>query len=144
MSDEREKLRVGQRKDGVAERLRRDVEKQAAYTLLNRLVVLRLMEAQPARGEPLRGPAVVTGGWESRGYKDFRTLAPSLVRHDTTEGYALLLGLVFEDLATELPGIFGSAGLADLREGAVGLAFSVGPESVSACATWNMKRSCNN
>ncbi len=88
---------------------RRGVELQAAYTLLNRLVVLRLMEASE-----LRAPAVVTGGWESRGYKDFRSLAPGLVRNDPTEGYAFLLELVFEDLATELPGIFGSAGLADL------------------------------
>jgi len=88
---------------------RRDVEKRAASTLLNRLVVLRLMEASR-----LRAPVVVTGGWESRGYKDFRSLAPALVRDDSTEGYAFLLRLVFEDLAIELPGIFGSAGVADL------------------------------
>ena len=62
-------------------------EKQAAYTLLNRLIFLRLLEAA---GPPLQ-PAVVTGGWESRGYKDFRELAPALVRGDETEGYAYLL-----------------------------------------------------
>jgi len=88
---------------------RRDAEKQAAYTWLNRIIVLRLME-----GAGLRAPKVVTGGWESRGYKDFRSIAQALVRGDKTEGYAFLLGLVFEDLATELPGIFGSAGVADL------------------------------
>lgn len=88
---------------------RRDAEKQAAYTWLNRVVVLRLMEATG-----LRAPEVVTGGWESKGYKDFRSIAQALVRVDETEGYAFLLGLVFEDLATELPGIFGSAGVADL------------------------------
>jgi hypothetical protein len=88
---------------------RREVEKQAAYTLLNRLVVLRLMEA----GD-LRAPAVVSGGWESQGYKDFRSLAPALVRDDPTEGYAFLLQLIFEDLALDLPGIFGPAGLAEL------------------------------
>lgn len=97
-----------------AEDFRRDAEKQAAYTLLNRLVLLRLMEAPGPLGRPLRAPAVVTGGWESRGYQDFRELAPALVRGDETEGYAFLLGLVFEDLATELPGLYGPAGVADL------------------------------
>ena len=46
---------------------RRDSEKQAAYTLLNRLVILRILEATE-----LRKPKVVTGGWNSSGYKDFR------------------------------------------------------------------------
>ena len=57
---------------------------------------------------------MVTGGWESRGYQDFRSLAPALVRDDETEGYAFLLRLVFEDLATELPGLYGHAGVAEL------------------------------
>jgi hypothetical protein len=90
------------------EDLRREAEKQAAYTLLNRLVLLRLLEAAE-----LRTPAVVTGGWEARGYKDFRALAPALTG-DETEGYAFLLRLVFEDLAAELPGLYGPAGVADL------------------------------
>src|SRR5439155_17277687 len=80
---------------------RREAEKQAAYTLLNRLVMLRLMEAPGPSGEPLRAPAVLTGGWESPGYKDFRDLAKDLVA-DETEGYAFLLRLTFEDLAIEL------------------------------------------
>ena len=87
----------------------RDVEKQAAYTLLNRLVFLRLLEAFE-----LRGPQVVTGGWNSLGYKAFRELAPALARHDETEGYAFLLSLVFDDLSVDLPGLYGSAGMADL------------------------------
>ena len=85
------------------------VEKQAAYTLLNRLVLLRLLEASR-----LRQPAIVTGGWNSQGYKDFREIAPALVRGEETEGYAFLLQLAFEDLAIDLPGLFGSAGMADL------------------------------
>ncbi len=91
------------------EDFRRDAEKQAAYTLLNRLVILRIMEA-----EGLRKPEVLTGGWNSRGYKDFRELAPALVRSDDAEGYGFLLKLVFEDLAIDLPGLYGSAGIADL------------------------------
>ena len=93
---------------------RREAEEQAAYTLLNRLVILRLMEAPGPSGAPLRAPAVATGGWESRAYKDFRQLAPALVRNDPTEGYAFLLQLIFEDLATELPGLYGPVGIADL------------------------------
>jgi restriction-modification enzyme MmeI-like protein len=97
-----------------ADDFRREAEKQAAYTLLNRLVMLRLMEAPGPSGRPLRAPAVVTGGWESSAYKDLRQLAPGLVRGDETEGYAFLLQLTFEDLATELPGLYGPAGVADL------------------------------
>ena len=91
-----------------------EAEKQAAYTLLNRLVILRLMEAPGPGGIPMRGPAVVTGGWESRGYKDFRELGPALAQGDTSEGFAFLLKLVFDDLAMDLPGIFGPGGIADL------------------------------
>lgn len=98
-----------------AEAFRLEAEKQAAYTLLNRLVLLRLMEAT---SPPLRSPALITGGWESRAYKDFRDLAPDLCqrsgRFDETEGYAFLLRLTFEELALELPGLYGPAGVADL------------------------------
>jgi hypothetical protein len=100
---------------------RREAEKQAAYTLLHRLVLLRLLESPGADDDqgrpthpPLRSPAVVSGGWESPGYRDFRQLAPALVRGDETEGYAFLLQLVFEDLATDLPGLYGTVGVADL------------------------------
>ena len=81
----------------------------------------RIHAAEPARlpaahggAGPSESPGVVTGGWESRGYKDFRTLAPALVRGDETEGYEFLLRLVFEDLATDLPGLYGPAGVAEL------------------------------
>jgi len=96
------------------EDFRREAEKRAAYTLLNRLVLLRLMEEKGPSGKPLRSPPVVTGGWESRGYQDFRQLAQGLAQCDETEGYALLLRFVFEDMATDLPGLFGPAGVADL------------------------------
>jgi hypothetical protein len=96
------------------EDLRREAEKQAAYTLLNRLVILRLMEAAGPDGQPIRKPAALTGGWESPAYKAFRQLAPALTRGDDSEGYALLLQLVFEEIAVDLPGVFGPAGVADL------------------------------
>ena len=105
---------TGIRGNRSADDFRREAEKQAAYTLLNRLVLLRLLEGPSPSGQPLREPAVVSGGWESRAYLDFRQLAPGIVRDDETEGYAFLLRLVFEDLATELPGLYGPAGVADL------------------------------
>ena len=94
------------------------LQKDAASTLLNRVVLLRLMEA-PGPDGPLRKPAVVTGGWKSEGYDLFRDFAPELVKShpgvvDDGEGYPYLLSLVFEDLAQELPGLFGPAGAADL------------------------------
>lgn len=76
---------------------------------MNRLVILRLMEESG-----LRSPAVLTRGWNNQqGYKAFRQLAPALL-NDDTEGYAYLLGLIFDDLAVELPGLFGPAGVAEL------------------------------
>ena len=95
--------------EGAGERFRHEVEKEAASTLLNRIVFLRLLEASDLRAEK-----VVTGGWESRGYKDFREFAPELVRDDESEGYAQLLQLIFDDLAIDLPGLFGNVGLTAL------------------------------
>ena len=47
-------------------------------------------------------------------YQDFRDLARGIVRDDPTEGFAFLLQLVCEELAEDLPGLFGSVGIADL------------------------------
>ena len=44
----------------------REAEQQAAYTLLNRQVILRLLEEPGPSGQPLRKPAVIKGGWGSR------------------------------------------------------------------------------
>jgi hypothetical protein len=100
----------GRDKPRDAADFRAEVEQTAAYTLLNRLVVLRLMEASG-----LRRQALVTHGWESPAYKIFRDLAPTL-RDDESEGYELLLRLVFEELAGELPGLYGPAGPGGVAE----------------------------
>ena len=92
----------------------REAEQQAAYTLLNRLVILRLMEEPGPSGQPLRKPALIKGGWSSTAYQDFRDLARGVVRDDPTEGFGFLLQLICEELAEDLPGLFGSAGIADL------------------------------
>ncbi len=94
----------------------REAEKQAAYTLLNRLILLRLLESS-ADSKPIRKIPVLTGGWDSKGYRDFRALAPDLCADpssDPSEGFAFLLQLVFEDLAVDLPGLYGPAGISDL------------------------------
>lgn len=82
--------------------------KLAAATLLNRFVVLRQMEALGLSRVP-----VVTGGWNSTGYQDFREFAPALLK-DAGEGYPYLLDLVFAERAQEMPGLFGDGGITSL------------------------------
>ena len=82
--------------------------KLAGATLLNRLVVLLHLEAQG-----IRRTKVVMGGWDSRGYREFREFAPGLCQ-DETEGYGLLLGLIYDELSLELPGVFGRVGVTEL------------------------------
>jgi hypothetical protein len=109
IAEERARIEVKLAEGGLRARIRADVEKAAAYTLLNRLVLLRLLEAGR-----LASAQVVTGGWQSGGYRAFREMNPALVRDDESEGYAFVLQMVFEDLAGELPGLFGSASVSEL------------------------------
>lgn len=93
-------------------RFREEVVEEAAYTWLNRLVYLRLLE-----GMKLRPTKLLTGGHASSMYSDFRDLAQALVGHDDgddSDGYMFVLGLVFDELALDLPGLFGRAGLGEL------------------------------
>lgn len=90
------------------DRLLLQAEKEAAATLINRLVLLRQLEAQG-----LSRPAVLTGGWNSKGYRELREFSPGLTG-DETEGYATLLQLLFDELASDLPGLFGEVGLTKL------------------------------
>ncbi len=96
------------------DRLLAQAEKEAAATLLNRLVVVRHLEALG-----LSRPPVLTGGWNSKGYREYREFAPALCGRatdttDATEGYGTLLQLLFDELAVDLPGLFGDVGLARL------------------------------
>jgi hypothetical protein len=93
----------------ATERFRLEIEKDAAATWLLRLVYLRLLEAAG-----LRQVNLVTGGWGSAAYKEFREHAPELVQNDASEGYATLLELVWSELALELPGVFGDVRLTSL------------------------------
>lgn len=90
------------------DRLLLQAEREAAATLINRLVLLRELEAQG-----LSKPPVLTGGWNSKGYRELREFSPGLTG-DETEGYATLLQLLFDELASDLPGLFGEVGLTKL------------------------------
>ena len=109
--DEQARRENGGKKTGTAairERHYRSALKLAAATFLNRIAVIRHKEAVG-----LVKPAVVTGGWNSPGYREFRDFAPGLLK-DETEGYAFLLSLVFDELALDLPGLFGDVGVSRL------------------------------
>jgi len=112
--DERARASIAAAKAGsmtladARKRERRRATQEAAATFLNRLVLLRHLEALG-----LRRPAVVTGGFSSPAYREFRQFAPGLTG-DATEGYAFLLQLVFDELAQDLPGLFGDVGLSRL------------------------------
>ncbi|ACC80911.1 BREX-6 system adenine-specific DNA-methyltransferase PglX [Nostoc punctiforme] len=94
--------------DEIRDRHLKTAVKLAAATLLNRLIVIKQMEAHG-----LIKPAVLTGGWQSRGYREFRDFAPDLCK-DETEGYGTLLQLLYDELAQELPGLFGNVGVTAL------------------------------
>jgi hypothetical protein len=87
---------------------RLEAEKLAAATFLNRLVVIKQLEALD-----LIKPKVVTGGWQSPGYREFREFAPDLCKDDT-EGFSTLLGLLYDEWAFDLPGLFGRVGITEL------------------------------
>ena len=96
----------------IRARLIAQAEKEAAATLVNRLVLLRQLEASG-----LSKPTALTGGWNSKGYREFREFAPTLCINgttDATEGYSTLLQLIFDELAVDLPGLFGDVGLTRL------------------------------
>ena len=87
---------------------RLETEKLAAATFLNRLVVIKQLEALE-----LIKPKVVTGGWQSPGYREFREFAPDLCKDDS-EGFSTLLGLLYDEWALDLPGLFGEVGIIEL------------------------------
>lgn len=104
-------------KGEIRDRSLQNAIKLAAATLLNRLIVIRQVEALG-----LLRNKVVTGGWSSPAYREFRDFAPDLCNSYTegydfkynTEGYGFLLSLLYDELALDLPGLFGQVGLTEL------------------------------
>jgi hypothetical protein len=94
-----------------AAEVRADLERLAAATWLNRLVFLRIFEAlAPAHRKSAR---VVTGYKSSPAYTEFVRDYAGPLGQDDTFGYAVLLRVLFDELALDLPGLYGK-GLADL------------------------------
>jgi hypothetical protein len=77
-----------------------EVIKEAAYTLTNRLLIVKQLEI---RG--IQQIKVITGGKESEGYKQFRDLCPQ-VCYGSDEGFRFLLKQVFDLISLELPAFF--------------------------------------
>ncbi len=97
-----------QGREALRERLLQEAVTEAGATLINRLVVIRHLEALG-----FLKPCVVTGGWNSPAYREFRDFSAALLE-DETEGYATLLQVVFDELSVNLPGLFGEVGLTGL------------------------------
>jgi len=108
-----EQVRAGKepkgKSSGLRDRFLAQASKEAAYTLLNRLVLLRILEHHG-----VVSPAVISGGWGSPAYEqEFVNYAGPLTG-DETRGYKTLLETVFAELAIELPGLYGPVGLTTL------------------------------
>ncbi|TWT52021.1 BREX-6 system adenine-specific DNA-methyltransferase PglX [Allorhodopirellula solitaria] len=99
---------AGKKNKRTAEDFRRDLEKQAAYTLLNRLLILRLMEAAG-----LHAGDLVAKGWQSDVFGNLRFFSAEIVEYDETEGYGFWLRMIFDDLAIDMPGLYGDAGMSE-------------------------------
>src|SRR5262245_5980434 len=85
------------------------VVKEAGHTLLNRLVLLRILEHHG-----VVSPAVVSGGWDSPAYEHEFVHYAGPLAGDDSRGYRVLLETVFAELALDLPGLFGPVGLTSL------------------------------
>src|SRR5690606_13807892 len=59
--------------EALRERYLLQAVKEAAHTLINRLIILRIMEEGG-----LSKPPVLTGGWKSKGYVEFKAYADAL------------------------------------------------------------------
>ncbi|WP_129347584.1 BREX-6 system adenine-specific DNA-methyltransferase PglX [Sorangium cellulosum] len=93
----------------LRQRFLQQAAREAAHTLLNRLVLVRILEHHGV----LR-PAVVTGGFGSPAYEQEFVHYAGPLAGDDTRGYRALLEAVFAELSLELPGLFGPVGLTPL------------------------------
>jgi hypothetical protein len=81
------------------------IESEMASSALLRLFLLRQLEACA-----VSRPPVLSGGWSSKGYLEFRSHGPGLTdgqNRDDYEGLDFLLKLLFDELAIDLPGLYG-------------------------------------
>lgn len=81
--------------DSVADYLR-----DAAFTTLNRLVALKMLEARELVQE------CITRGEQSSGYREFCGLAPGVALLPDAAGYRLYIESLFDELSTEIKVLF--------------------------------------
>ncbi len=96
---------TGQTGAETVQHVRKAIESEQASHALLRLFLLRQLEACG-----VSRPAVLSGGWSSKGYLEFRSHAPRLAEGESEndyEGLDFLLKLVFDELAIDLPGLYG-------------------------------------
>jgi len=82
---------------------------EAAHTLLNRLVFLRILEHH----EVLK-PALVTRGWDSPAFAQEFAHYGAEFKDEPSRGYLALLEVVYAELALDLPALFGPVGVTAL------------------------------
>src|SRR5690349_17536869 len=85
------------------DRAARSVERfarEAAFTFLNRLAALKLMESRQLV------PECVSRGAESAGFREFKQIAPTLAQSQPDGGYRRFLELLFDDVAAEVRVLF--------------------------------------
>ncbi len=100
------------KKNELHDRFYRQAVLEAAHTLLNRLVFVRILEHHNLLAE--HAPLVVTGAWKSPGYvNEFFGYAGPLA-DDDSRGLRVLLDAIYAELSLDLPGLFGDVGLTAL------------------------------
>ena len=111
--DERVRGSQGKAKGAsLRDRFLAEAVEEAAHTFLNRIVLIRILEHHRLLAP--NAPPIVTGGDKSAGYaSEFLSYAGPLA-DDDTRGFRHLLSVVFDELALELPGLFGKVGVTPL------------------------------
>jgi hypothetical protein len=78
----------------------RDYLRDAAFTMLNRFVALKMLEARDLVQE------CITKGEQSAGYREFCGMAPGLPLLPDSAGYRLYIESLFDELSTEVKVLF--------------------------------------
>lgn len=78
----------------------RDYLRDAAFTMLNRFVALKMLEARELVQE------CITKGEQSLGYREFCGMAPGLPLLPDSAGYRLYIESLFDELSTEVKVLF--------------------------------------
>ena len=78
----------------------KDYLRDAAFTMLNRFVALKMLEARELAQE------CITKGEQSSGYREFCGMAPGIALLPASVGYRLYIESLFDELSTEVKVLF--------------------------------------